>query len=63
VAEQRTFQLPGGGLKCEVCGEALPNVYRTRPSGGFILRERICPKCGEVNKTAERVINTQDRRH
>ena len=61
MAEQRTFRLPGGGLKCEVCGESLPRVYRTRPSGGFILRERVCPECGKVNRTSERVISTEPR--
>jgi rubrerythrin len=62
VAEQRTFRLPGAGLKCEVCATDLPNVYRTKPNEGFIMRERRCPKCGHKNQTFERVINTLRRR-
>ena len=60
--EAREFQLPGGGLKCESCGSPLPRVYRTRPSGGFILRQRVCPKCGKLNTTSERVISAEPRR-
>ncbi len=53
------FQLPGGGLKCGKCGTTLPNVSRTIKSPGFVTRERICPQCGQVNTTGERVLNTR----
>ena len=62
MAEQRAFRLPGAGLKCEVCTTDLVKVYRTKPSEGFIMRERRCPKCGHKNQTFERVINTLRRR-
>ena len=62
VGEHRTFQLPGGGLKCGDCGETLPTVFRTVTTPGFVTRERICPKCGKINTTAERVINVRDRK-
>ena len=62
VVEQRTFQLPGGGLKCGKCEAVLPRVSRTIKTPGFVTRERVCPQCGEVNTTAERVINTRLRR-
>lgn len=56
VGEHRTFQLPGGGLKCDACGSELPSVAHTRKTVGMIIRERRCPNCGELNKTMERVI-------
>lgn len=62
VGEQREFQLPGGGLKCGNCQTTLPNVSRTIKTAGFLTRERICPKCGKLNTTSERVINVRDRR-
>ena len=61
MAEQRTFQLPGGGLKCGKCQAVLPRVSRTIKTPGFVTRERVCPQCGEVNTTSERVINTRSR--
>jgi len=62
VAEWRSFQLPGAGLQCGHCGEFLPRVFRTITSRGFITRERICPKCGKINTTSERVLNTRNRK-
>lgn len=58
MGEHREFQLPGGGLKCAACGAELPRVAHTRKTTGLIIRERRCsnPKCGELNKTLERVI-------
>lgn len=56
------FKLPDSGLKCGKCGSVLPTVSRTVKSPGFLTRERICPSCGKVNTTSERVINTRDRR-
>jgi hypothetical protein len=51
------FKLPGSGLKCDKCGGELPNVAHTRKTVGMIIRERRCVKCGELNKTLERVIS------
>ncbi len=62
MAEQRTFQLPDGGLKCGKCQTVLPRVSHTIKTPGFVTRERVCPQCGEVNTTSERVINTRSRR-
>ena len=64
MAELKSFQLPGGGLKCgdAECQSVLPTVARTITSDGWITRERICPQCGKVNTTSERVINTRERR-
>ena len=62
MADHRTFQLPGGGLKCGKCQAVLPRVSRTIKTPGFVTRERVCPNCGEVNTTSERVINTRSRR-
>lgn len=56
MGENRQFKLPGSGLQCDSCGENLPNVDHTRRTLGLIIRERRCPKCGELNKTIERVI-------
>lgn len=53
------FKLPSGGLKCQSCGGELPRVYRTIRSSGFVIRERICPECGKINTTAERVVNVR----
>jgi len=52
------FKLPGSGLKCQAdgCGAVLPSVAHTRTTIGLIIRERRCPKCGELNKTVERVV-------
>ena len=61
MTDLREFSLPGG-IKCGACGEVLPRVNRTLTTEGFITRERICPACGKVNTTSERVINTRDRR-
>ena len=58
----RTFQLPGSGLKCGKFDAVLLRASRTIKTPGFVTRERICPQCGEVNTTAERVINTRSRR-
>ena len=58
----REFKLPGGnsgGLKCQACGTELEHVYRTTRSGGFVMRERVCPQCSAVNTTAERVLNAR----
>lgn len=57
MADFPAFRLPGHGLQCDACGETLPNVAHTRRTVGMIIRERRCPKCGELNKTIERVIN------
>lgn len=57
--ERRIVQLPGYGLSCGKCGSALPQVNRTTTSDGFVLRERRCPQCGELNTTSERVIATR----
>jgi len=64
VDNLRIFDLPGSGLKCgnAECGETLPRVARTITTDGFITRERICPACGMVNTTSERVINTREKR-
>jgi len=62
MGDIREFQLPGGGLKCGHCGATLPRVHRTVTTPGFVTRERICEKCGKLNTTAERIINTRDRR-
>ena len=56
------FELPGIGLKCGKCGDILPQVDRTVKSAGFVIRERICPGCGSLNSTTERVIATRERR-
>lgn len=55
------FVLPGG-LKCGDCQTALPSVWRTVTTPGFVTRERLCPKCGKINTTSERVINVRERR-
>ena len=57
VADFKPFKLPGCGLQCDACGENLPSVAHTRKTSGLIIRERRCPKCGELNKTVERVIS------
>ena len=62
MAESRTFRLPRGGVKCGKCQAVLQRVNRTITTPGFVTRERICPRCGEINTTAERVINTRSRR-
>lgn len=62
MGEQREFQLPGSGLTCGTCGALLTKVTRTIKTPGFITRERVCPHCGKLNTTSERVINTRDRR-
>lgn len=54
------FQLPGG-LKCGSCNATLPSVWRTIKTMGFVTRERICPQCGKINTTSERVINVRER--
>lgn len=59
---RRTFNLPGHGLRCEKCDSSLPRVHRTVTTDGFVTRERICPECGALNITAERVIHARDRR-
>ena len=58
------FQLPGQakGLKCGECSTVLPDVFRTIKSPGFLTRERICPKCGCINTTGERVLNVRSRK-
>ena len=53
------FRLPG--LKCGECNATLPRVTRTVKTEGFITRERICPKCGKINTTGERVMNVRTR--
>ena len=53
------FQLPG--LKCGDCNATLPRVTRTVKTEGFITRERICPECGKLNTTGERVMNVRER--
>jgi len=62
VGDNREFQLPGSGLKCGHCGKILQKVHRTITTPGFVTRERICIECGKLNTTAERIINTRDRR-
>jgi transcriptional regulator NrdR family protein len=62
VGDLREFQLPGGGLNCGHCGGTLTRVFRTITTQGFITRERICPCCGKINTTSERVLNVRDRR-
>lgn len=62
MADNRQFQLPGGGLKCGGCGRTLLHVNRTIKTAGFVTRERICEHCGKINTTSERIINTRDRR-
>lgn len=57
--ERRIVQLPGHGLECGKCGTMLSGVDRTVTSEGFVLRERRCPACGELNTTSERVIATR----
>ena len=57
--ERRIVVLPGHGLECGKCGGSLPDVNRTTTSNGFVLRERRCPQCGELNATTERVIATR----
>jgi len=56
----KEFKLPGSGLKCEDCGTQLLGVYRTVKSLSFVMRERICPKCGTKNITSERVIASRN---
>lgn len=58
----KEFQLPGVGLKCGACSATLPSVTRTFKTEGFVTRERICPACGKVNTTSERVINAREMR-
>ena len=58
----REFVLPGSGLKCGNCGETLPIVNRTIKTPGFVTRERRCTKCGMINTTSERVINTRNKK-
>ncbi len=62
MEQRRTFNLPGSGLHCGSCDAALPKVRDTRQIGGLIVRQRICPACGAVNETAERVFNTRPKR-
>ena len=62
MPESRTFQLPGDGLTCLNCRAVLPSISRTIKTPGFVTRERVCPECGKVNTTSERVINTRSRR-
>mgnify|MGYP001604467665 CR=1 FL=1 len=57
--ERRVFELPGAGLVCGRCQTLLPAVNRTRTTEGFVIRERKCPNCGELNTTTERVIGTR----
>lgn len=51
------FDMPNAGIQCVRCNAELKSVYRTRKSQGFIIRERICESCGEVNKTCERIVH------
>lgn len=62
MAEHREFQLPGGGLKCAACGCVLHRVSRTVTTPGFVTRERICPGCGKINTTSERILNVRERK-
>lgn len=62
-SERRIVQLPNGvGLPCRKCGAALPAVTRTITSEGFVIRERKCPECKELNITDERVISSRPTR-
>lgn len=58
--ELRSFDLPGSGLHCSVCGAGLPATSRRVNHPGFIVRERRCPNCGKINDTTERVIGARD---
>ena len=57
--DREPFKLPGHGLVCKSCGTSLPEVNRTTTSDGFVMRERRCPKCGQVNVTDERVLTAR----
>jgi len=58
----REFKLPGGeGLACEQCRTPLHKVYRTTRSAGFVMRERICPQCGAIHTTSERVLAVRNK--
>lgn len=63
--EPRTFDFPGQqdwhGLRCQDCNEPLRNVDRTERSAGFVVRVRVCAKCGCRNKTFERVVQAKER--
>lgn len=61
MKELRTFDLVDPGLRCGECSERLLKVFRTKASEGWITRERICPKCGSLNTTTERVVSTRSR--
>ena len=61
MTERRVIKLPGSGLQCELCEAELNRVKRTEPSGGFIMRVRVCPECGHRNKTSERVVGNSRR--
>lgn len=59
----KTFSLPGeDGCKCEQCGTTLDRVRRTTRTDNFILRVRICSKCGAFNTTSERVLSSHKAR-
>ena len=57
--DRRVFRLPGTGLTCFDCGTVLPEVDRTIARDGFVMRDRLCPKCGVMNRTTERVIGAR----
>ena len=62
VTNGEPFKLPTSGLCCQHCGEALPRVHHTRTTRGFILRERICPRCDRINTTSERILSVRKRK-
>ena len=62
VANGEAFRLPHSGLCCQHCGEQLTRVNHTRTTAGFILRERICPRCDRINTTSERILSVRVRK-
>lgn len=62
MADHRTFELPGAGLKCANCNAPLRGVAETIQSPGFITRFRDCEKCGKRNQSSERVIAARNKR-
>ena len=62
VGNGEAFRLPQSGLCCQHCGEQLTRVNHTRTTAGFILRERICPRCDRINTTSERILSVRVRK-
>ena len=40
-------------MKCPACGARM-GVTHTRDLGDVVIRRRLCPECGKVQKTVER---------